>query len=99
MYPRRGASGVQRTERTNDKRAACEPVVSPDGRYVYFSEDMSPGGMFQYNKDPNEQIYVIRELDRETGELRNLITGPGGAVRPQVSPDGRYISLDRKSVV
>ncbi len=96
MYHRSGGSGLQLTERRNDQQDAGEPVVSPDGRYVYFSEDMSPGGMFQYNKDPNEQIYVIRELDRETGDLRNLITGPGGAVRPQVSPDGRYISFVRR---
>jgi dipeptidyl aminopeptidase/acylaminoacyl peptidase len=83
-------------ERRNDQQDAGEPAISPDGRYLYFSEDMSPGGMFQYNKDPNTQIYVIRRLDRKTGELTNLITGAGGAVRPQVSPDGRYVSFVRR---
>jgi Tol biopolymer transport system component/imidazolonepropionase-like amidohydrolase len=96
MYHRSGGSGLQLTQRRNDQQDAGEPAISPDGRYLYFSEDMSPGGMFQYNKDPNTQIYVVRRLDRETGELTNLITGAGGAVRPQVSPDGRFISFVRR---
>jgi hypothetical protein len=32
-----------------------QPRFSPDGRYVYFSEDMSPGPTFQYNKDPKRK--------------------------------------------
>lgn len=96
MYHLTGGAGLQLTKRKNDQQDAGEPELSPDGRYVWFSEDMSPGGMFRYNKDPNEQIYVIRQLDRETGQLENLITGPGGAVRPQVSPDGRHIAFVRR---
>ena len=96
MYHHSGGSGIRLTERKNDQQDAGEPVVSRDGKYLYYSEDMSPGGMFQYNKDPNGQIYVIRELDLETGDLKNRITGAGGAVRPQMSPDGRYISFVRR---
>ena len=91
-----GTEGLQLTERKNDQQDAGEPDVSPDGRYVFFSEDMSGGSTFQYNKDPNRQIYVIRQLDRETGELQSLITGPGGAARPEVSPDGRHIAFVRR---
>jgi imidazolonepropionase-like amidohydrolase/Tol biopolymer transport system component len=96
MYHVSGGSGLQLTKRKNDQQDAGEPEVSPDGRYVYYSEDMSGGSTFQYNKDPNGQIYVIRQLDRETGQLRNLITGPGGAARPEVSPDGRHIAFVRR---
>jgi imidazolonepropionase-like amidohydrolase/Tol biopolymer transport system component len=96
MYHVSGGSGLQLTKRKNDQQDAGEPEVSPDGRYVYFSEDMSGGSTFQYNKDPNRQIYVVRRLDRETGDLRNLITGPGGAARPEVSPDGRHIAFVRR---
>ncbi len=91
-----GGRGLQLTKRRNDQQDAGEPWVSPDGRYVYFSEDMSPGGRFRYNKDPNGQIYVIRRYDRETGEVRDIVTGAGGAVRPQVSPDNRYIAFVRR---
>ncbi len=96
LYHISGGEGLQLTKRKNDQQDVGEPCVSPDGRYVYFSEDMSPGGSFQYNKDPNGQIYVIRRLDRETGKLRDYISGPGGAVRPQISPDGKYLAFVRR---
>ncbi len=96
LYHRSGGSGIQLTERKNDQQDAGEPEVSGDGRYVWWSEDMSGGSTFQYNKDPNGQIYVIRQLDRETGRITSLITGAGGSVRPQVSPDDRYIAFVRR---
>ncbi len=96
MYHISGGNGLQLTTRKNDQQDVNEPVVSPDGRYVYFSEDMYPGGFFQYNKDPNNQIFVIRRLDRETGTIDNVTGGPGGAVRPQLSHDGKHLSFIRR---
>lgn len=96
MYHISGGAGIQLTERKNDQQDAGEPDVSPDGRYVLFSEDMTPGPTFQYNKDPNPGIYAIRQLDRDTGDLTTLISGPGGAVRPRTSPDGRYVAFVRR---
>jgi Tol biopolymer transport system component/imidazolonepropionase-like amidohydrolase len=92
LYHTSGGEGLQLTKRRNDQQDVGEPCVSRDGRYVYFSEDMSPGPAFQYNKDPNGEIYQIRRVDRETGEVKSIIVGPGGAVRPQVSPDNRRIA-------
>ncbi|MDH4037963.1 MAG: amidohydrolase family protein [Candidatus Krumholzibacteria bacterium] len=92
LYHESGGEGLQITKRRNDQQDVGEPWVSPDGRYVYFSEDTSPGPYFQYNKDPNGDIYVIRRVDRESGEIKNIVAGPGGAVRPQVSPDGKTIA-------
>jgi len=92
LYHKTGGEGFQLTKRRNDQQDVGEPCVSPDGRYVYFSEDMSPGPSFQYNKDPNGEIYMVRRVDRETGEVTNIVSGPGGAVRPQVSPDGKRLA-------
>jgi len=96
MYHIGGGEGVQLTKRKNDQQDAGEPWLSPDGRYVYFSEDMAPGGYFQYNKDPNSQIYIIRRYDREKGNVENVIQGPGGAIRPQISPDGKKLAFVRR---
>ena len=96
MYHITGGNGVQLTARKNDQQDVNEPAVSPDGRYVYFSEDMYPGGMFQYNKDPNNEIFVIRRFDREKGTVENVTGGPGGAFRPQVSPDGKTLAFVRR---
>ncbi len=96
MYHVSGGEGLQLTERKNDQQDVNEPSVSPDGRYVYFSEDQYPGGFFQYNKDPNSQIYGIRRYDRQEGKLEDIITGPGGACRPQISNDGTKLAFIRR---
>lgn len=96
MYHISGGKGLQLTARKNDQQDVNEPVISPDGRYVYFSEDMYPGGMFQYNKDPNDQIFVIRRFDREKGIVEEVTGGPGGAVRPQLSNDGKMLAFVKR---
>ena len=96
MYHIIGGEGLQLTERKNDQQDVNEPSVSPDGRYVYFSEDMYPGGYFQYNKDPNSQIFIIRRYDRQEGKIEDVITGPGGATRPQVSNDGNLLAYIKR---
>jgi len=96
MYHKTGGSGIQITERKNDQQDVNEPCVSADGKYLYYSEDMYPGGYFQYNKDPNQQIYVIKRYEFETGETTTITGGPGGAARPQISPDGKKLAFVKR---
>ena len=96
QYHITGGSGLQLTKRKNDQQDVNEPVVSPDGKYLYYSEDMSPGGGFEYNRDPNKQIYVIKRYDFEKGENTTITGGPGGAARPQVSPDGKLLAFIKR---
>jgi len=96
QYHITGGDGLQLTKRKNDQQDVNEPSVSPDGRYLYYSEDMSPGGGFQYNRDPNGQIYVIKRYDFQNGEIKTIIGGPGGAARPQVSPDGSKLAFVKR---
>ena len=96
LYHHSGGGGLQLTEKANDQKDVGEPIFSPDGRYVYFSRDSTSGAFFQYNKDPNGEIYTIERLDRETGEIETLIGGAGGAARPAPSPDGTQIAFVRR---
>ncbi len=96
MYHLNGGSGLQLTSRKNDQQDLNEPCVSPDGRYVYYSEDMYPGGFFQYNKDPNNQIFVIKRFDRDKGIIETVTGGPGGAVRPQVAHNGKLLAFVKR---
>jgi len=91
-----GGSGAQMTKRSNEQKDVNDPVFSPDGRYLYYDRDATPGRTFQYNKDSTGQIYVIERLDRETGEIDRVAGGPGGAVRPTPSPDGKWLAFVRR---
>lgn len=91
-----GRKGTALTTKASDQKDSGEPAFSPDGRYLYWSEDSSPGASFEYNKDPNGQIYVIRRLELQTGHLDTLVSGPGGAARPTPSPDGRWLAFIRR---
>jgi imidazolonepropionase-like amidohydrolase/Tol biopolymer transport system component len=96
IYHRSGGEGLQLTKKRTDQKDTGEPAISPDGRYVYYSDDTTPGAIYQYNKDPNTQIYVIQRLDRQTGEIEPFVTGPGGSVRPTPSPDGKSLAFVRR---
>ena len=96
LYHINGGDGLQLTKRKNDQQDVNEPSISPDGRYVYYSEDMYPGGHFQYNKDPNNEIFVINRYDREDGSISRVTGGPGGALRPQISNSGKELAFIRR---
>lgn len=88
--------GVQLTKKPTEQKDVNEPVFSPDGKYLYYSEDVSPGNEFEYSKDPHKQIYAIKRLEVATDETESYITGPGGACRPTPSPDGSVIAFVRR---
>lgn len=92
MYHRQGGEGVRLTERPNDQKDLGEPAFSPDGRYVYFSQDVTPGDIFEYSKDSVSGIYAVRRYDMQSGEIETVLSGMGGAIRPTPSPDGRYLA-------
>ena len=97
LYHRSGVTeGVQMTKARTKQKDTNEPAFSPDGRYLYFSDDVTPGDIFEYSKDPNGQIYAIQRLDRETNEVEPFVTGPGGAIRPTPSPDGKSLAFIRR---
>lgn len=69
-----------------------EPTFSHDGRYIYFSRNTTPGNTFEYAQDSNRQVFAIERYELATGERTQIAGGPGGAVRPQPSPDGRWLA-------
>lgn len=96
LYHLSGGAGVQMTKRPNEQKDVNDPAFSPDGRYLYYDRDATPGRFFEYNKDSSKGIYRIERLDRETGEIVTVTGGPGGAARPTPSPDGKSLAFVRR---
>ena len=61
-------------------------VVSPDGRFIYYAQRT---GTFTYNaRFPLWQIY---RHDTETGDVMQITNAQGSAIRPALSPDGKFM--------
>ncbi len=87
MFHVRGGTGIKLTshEEINDPSG---PVVSPDGRHIFFARRQ---GRFSYTPDMSNGLWQISRYDRVTGQVFPLTQGYGGAVRPAVSPDGKTL--------
>jgi len=96
QYPLSGSAGLQLTKRKNDQQDVNDPSISSDGKYLYYAEDMYPGGAFNYNKDPNKQIYVIKQYNFKTGKIKQVTGGPGGAARPIISKNGKFLAFVKR---
>ena len=96
LYSVAGGKGVRMNEAPTKQKDLGEPAFSPDGRYVYFSQDTTPGMVFEYSKDSNGIIYRIKRLDTQSGEIINYVQSAGGSVRPTPSPDGKWLAFVRR---
>ncbi len=99
MYHRDGGSGVRvgvapPPQPAPDAQGPPPPpppnrmgaVVSTDGRFIYYAQRT---GGFTYNtRFPLWQIY---RHDRETGDVMQVTNAQGSAMRPVLSPDGKWL--------
>ncbi|MCH7576038.1 MAG: PD40 domain-containing protein [Candidatus Marinimicrobia bacterium] len=96
IYHIDGGKGMAVSKRRDWQHDAGEPDVSPDGKYLYYSQDISPGSTYQYNRNPYGRIYAIDRIDLDSGEFRRLVNGFGGSMTPQISPDGKTLAFIRR---
>ncbi len=61
-------------------------AVSPDGRFIYYAQRT---GTFTYNA--RFPLWQIHRHDRETGDVSQVTNAQGSAMRPVLSPDGRWL--------
>jgi Tol biopolymer transport system component len=87
LYHRDGGSGVPLIKKETVNNASG-PVVSADGRTLYFSGRES---RFSYVPDMSSGLWQIYRFDRRTGETFQVTTGVGGATRPVLSRDGDHL--------
>jgi len=87
MWSIYGGSGVKLTS-SDELNNAAGPVFSPDGRFIYFAARQA---RFSYTPDLSGGLWSIERYDRITGDTTQLTSGIGGAARPAISPDGRWL--------
>ena len=87
IYHREGGGGIKLTS-SDDVNNAGGPVVSRDGRSIYFE---ARERRFNYIPDLRDGLWQIYRYDRDLAESFPVTTGFGGAVRPAISPDGRTL--------
>ncbi|SMO36654.1 amidohydrolase family protein [Gracilimonas mengyeensis] len=63
-----------------------DPAVSPDGRYVYYSQRR---GAWNYNAQLPQ--YQLGQYDREDGSSSTITSRYGSAFTPTVSGDGKWL--------
>jgi Tol biopolymer transport system component len=93
MFHVDGGTGVQVTSAKpdpstprNQRHNAVGASASSDGRYLYYAQK---SGGFAYNVTfPLWQV-VRRDLQEGTEDV--VVQAQGSAIRPEVSPDGRYL--------
>ena len=98
MYHISGGSGVQLVERPSEafQKELGEPIFSPDGSYVYYTQNITSGSTFIYAQDSNTDLFNILRYELETGEITTAVSGAGGSVRPAPSPDGNFMAFVRR---
>lgn len=89
--PSGAGKGVRWTEYGHIQADVNEPHVAGD--WLYYSQ----AGPFDYNRNVYGGIYSIARKHLVTGEVQQVAGGFGGAIRPQVSPDGSTLGFLRRA--
>ncbi len=106
LYHHTGGSGTKVKSGSYgafNQKNITDPKFSPDGKYLYYTQDVTDGRVWQYNKNSTSELFNIIRHDLDTGEEERYIGGAGGAVIPTPSPDGKYMAYlkreDTKTVL
>src|SRR5688572_21762677 len=98
LYHVSGGGGVLLVKRPDERhqKELGEPIYAPDGKSIYYTRNITPGPIFEYAQDSNDDLFNVERYDIETGEVTTAVSGLGGSVRPTPSPDGRRIAFVRR---
>jgi Tol biopolymer transport system component len=109
MYHRDGGQGIQLVGSSGGRGgggggggAAAWPTISSDGRYLYYQMSVNVA-----DHEPLSGAYQLRRFDFKTGDIIDITAGEssgaaagrissGGAIAPEVSPDGLWLAFARQ---
>ncbi len=85
MIHEEGGSGAQLVKEP-ERLKTVGAAFGKDGRYIWFAQRM---GDWQYNAIFPQ--YQLARYDRDTGKRTVMTSRHGSALRPALSPDGKYL--------
>ncbi len=86
LYDLAGGRGVRLEEAAKPAGEILDVVATPDGRAVYYSARSRAAATLFFT--PN---WDVLRRDLRSGAIEPVVTAPGGALRPVLSPDGRQL--------
>jgi Tol biopolymer transport system component len=92
LYHRRGGGGIQLVEEPENARTTGA-AFGTDERFIWYARRT---GTWVYNSPGAD--YQLHVYDRETGESSVRSDRYGGAFRPTLSPDGRWLVYGSRHV-
>ena len=92
MYHVDGGSGIQLIDEPANRRTTGA-AFGADDRYIWYAQR---SGTWEYNSGMRQ--YQLAVYDRETGESATRSFRYGGAFRPVLSPDGRWLVYGSRHV-
>lgn len=84
MVHKNGGGGIQLINTPGMK--TIDPAVSPDGRYVYFSQRTGP-----WSYDAQLPQYEVGIYDRDNSKVSTVTSRYGSGFTPVLSPDGKWL--------
>ncbi|WP_417451314.1 amidohydrolase family protein [Kordiimonas sp.] len=96
LYHAAGGKGIEVVASPGPRQNVQEADFSPDGRFLYYTEQIGEPYKSYVHVDANHANYGVRRKDMTSGETITLIAGFGGALTPKVSPDGRHVAFIRR---
>ena len=106
IYHRSGGDGVMVTERAygqHTQKNMTDPAFSPDGKYLYYTDDVTDGQTWLYGKNSTTELFNIMRYELASGDIISYIGGAGGAIVATPSPDGQHLAYlkreDTKTVL
>ncbi|HEY0681059.1 MAG TPA: amidohydrolase family protein [Steroidobacter sp.] len=96
IYDPQGGSGRVLVPAPTNDEPVNEPQFSRDGRYLYFTEKVTPASPSRAYVDANHSNLAVMRRDLASGETQQLIRGFGSAIAPQLSPNDQRIAFVRR---
>ena len=96
LYDLRGGAGRLLVPMPSNDENVLEPQFSSDGRYVYYTEKMTPPSAGRVYVDANHSNLAVTRREIASGKKEQLIRGFGSAITPALSPDDKRVAFVRR---